>query len=344
MIFMDKLGVAVIGAGRMGLRRASALSKNPQSELVCIVDPYADLSEISANLGCDFSDNYLEVITRHDVDAVIVSVPNNLHYEMTINSIKQNKHVFCEKPLAINSKEAELMVESSITHDVFIKTGANVRFFKNVLKLKQLLEDGVIGALLFSRGWIGHAGWNLNKKSWFSDSAQSGGGTLLDNGCHLIDLIRWFCGEIIECQGYNTTRLHKLDGLEDNSFSLLISNSGVPSFFQSSWTEWNGYLYLELYGTSGVLILDNRGDSEKIIHKNVNNQVEDILDFSKYPKTSFNDEVDHFIKSIRVGIQPQPSGYDGMRAVQIIERLYESSNKGLRLSTFDEEHLKKYQN
>jgi predicted dehydrogenase len=331
---MDKLRFVVIGCGRMGKRRAEAIAQNPHSELLCVVDnDVMQARSLAEQLNCEFYTSYDKAIKKEDCDAIIISAPNKYHAELSIKSMKLGKHVFCEKPLAIKPKEAELMVKTALKEEVFLKAGSNVRFFQNIEKAKELIDNGVLGNLLFARGWIGHQGWNLKPGSWFMDPKLIGGGTMLDNGCHIIDIIRWFMGEIKECFGYRTTLLHKLpNALEDNAVGILIGMNGEPALIQASWTEWNGYLYLEFYGENGALYIDNRGDEAKTILKTKNGI--QVFDYSKEPKISFQREIDEFISSIIAKRHPLPSGYDGMRVVQIIDGLYQSARQGRKISVY----------
>ena len=335
---MVKLGFAVIGCGRMGKRRAKAVAQNRNSELVCVVDnDQTQAKSLAEKLNCEFYTSYDKAIKRDDVDAVVVSVPNKYHPEVSVKSLKLGKHVFCEKPLAITPQEARFMVETALKEGVFLKAGSNVRFFRNVEKAKVVIDDGTIGNLLFARGWIGHGGWNLRPDSWFVAPELIGRGTMLDNGCHLIDIIRWFMGEIKDCIGYCSTLLHKLpSALEDNAVGILIGLNGEPAIIQSSWTDWSGYFYSEFYGENGALYIDNRGNEAKTIVKKRNKNLE-VFDYSKEQKISFQEEIDDFTSSILAGKQPLPSGYDGMRIIQIINGLYQSSEQGRKIRVYGTE-------
>jgi len=332
---MAKLGFAVIGCGRMGRRRAKAIAQNRNGEMVCVVDnDITQAKSLAEELNCEFYNVYDKALRNDDVDAVVVAVPNKFHPEVSVKSLKLGKHVFCEKPLAITPKEAKIMVETAMKEKVFLKAGSNVRFFDNVEKAKELVDNGTLGKILFARGWIGHQGWNLKNGSWFVDPELIGKGTMLDNGCHIIDIIRWFMGEVKECFGYSSTMFHKLPKkLEDNAMGILIGLNGEPVFIQSSWTEWNGYLYLEFYGENGALYINNRGNEDKTIVKTKDDDTK-VFDYSKKPKISFQREIDNFISSVLSEKQPLPSGYDGMRAVQIINSLYTSSKEGRKISVY----------
>jgi len=319
----------------MGKRRSEAVAQNPYSKLLCVVDNDAiQAKSLAKELNCEFYTSYDKVIKRKDIDALVVSIPNKYHAEVSIKGMKQGKHVFCEKPMTIASEEAKVMVKTALKEGVFLKAGSNVRFFTNIKKAKEIIDRGILGKILFARGWIGHQGWNLQPNSWFTDPELIGGGTMLDNGCHLIDIIRWFIGEIKECFGYRITLLHKLPyALEDNAVGILIGLNGEPALIQSSWTEWNGYLYLEFYGENSALYINNRGNEAKTILKTRNNNIQ-VFDYSKEPKNSFQKEIDDFISSIIARKQPLPSGYDGMRAVQIINGLYQSAQQGRKVSVY----------
>jgi len=329
---MKELGFAVIGCGRMGKRRAKAITQNPKSELVCVIDNDIERAEtLAKELNCDFYKDYEEISKKDEIDAVVVSVPNRYHAEISIKCMEAGKHVFCEKPMAVTPKEAELMVETALKKEVFLKAGSNVRFFQNIEKAKELIDRGLIGDLIFARGWIGHQGWNLKPDSWFTVPELIGGGTLIDNSCHLIDIIRWFMGEIKECIGYATTLLHQIPkALEDNAVGILIGMKDEFALIHSSWTEWNGYLYVEFYGEKGAIYVDNRGNEAKTIIKMKDGETK-FFDYSKEPKISFKKEIDDFISSIINGRQPLPSGYDGMRIVQIINGLYQSAQQGRKI-------------
>ena len=325
----------------MGSRRARAVKENQNAKLVCVVDDdFKNASYLACELNCDFYTDYDKALKRHDVDCVVIAVPNKLHSEISIEAIREGKHVFCEKPMAIKPEECELMVNEALKHNVYLKVSSNIRYFGNIRKAKELLDQRVIGDLLFMRGWIGHRGWNLKPNSWFIDPDLIGGGTLLDNGCHLIDLVRWFMGEIKECIGFYTTGLHKQlpKRLEDTAMGILITIDNKPIFIQSSWAEINGYLYAEVYGERGAIYVDNRGNNAKTILLD-DSGLSHMFDYSDEPRISFKLEIDDFIDSVIHGIHPTPTGYDGMRVIQIIHGIYESAKRDYKVKVFNENKL-----
>ena len=313
----------------MGKRRMQSIVENPKAELLCVVDVnHLDASNAGKAFGCPRFKDYEEVILRPDVDVVIVSVPNKWHKEMVVSALSAGKHVFCEKPLARNPEEAEEMVETAAQHKVVLKVGSNLRFFPSVLKAAELLEQGAIGELMFLRSWIGHGGWTAGE--WYSNYDVSGGGTFLDNGCHVLDIARWFLGEVKSCIGVVKTNLWPVSPIEDNGFGIFETTDGKTAFIQASWTEWAGYMYMEIYGKEGYLRIDNRGRNSKTTLGN-RNGIEEEFDFSTLPKNSYQAEINDYVTVMLKGDHPLPSGYDGMRAVQMAWGVYESARTGRKV-------------
>ena len=310
----------------MGLKRIQSIEESGRS-LVCVFD--SDQSkgkELAKRMGCKLCRSYLEVTRDPKVDCVIVSTPNKYHTSISISALKNGKHVFCEKPLARTPEEALRIVKAAERNRVFLKTGSNVRYFPNVIKAKELLDNSEIGETMFMRGWIGNSGLHL-KKPWFSDPDMAGGGTFLDNGTHMLDLTRWFLGEMEECTGFVSTRFHPVRPLEDLGMGLFKTTDGKLAFIQSSWVEWGDYFYIEIYGKKGYIRVDSRFPICKTILGKKNDIVQ-AFDYSKQPVTSYRLELESFVKAIHEGRQPLPSGYDGLKAVEMAHAIYQSSKMG----------------
>lgn len=319
-----KLKFTVIGCGRMGSRRIKTIVDHPDTELISVVDVNQDVArELSKRFECATFSNFKDAISDDEVDCVVVSVPNKFHSEISIVALENGKQVFCEKPLARNPKEAFAMVQAAEKNGCFLKTGSNLRYFPSVEKAKKLVERGAIGDILYLRGWVGNCGKHV-KGSWYSKVDMSGGGTFLDNGVHLIDLTRLFLGEIDTCLGEVITSYWPIAPLEDNGFGIFHSSNGKMAFIQSSWTEWAGYMYMEIYGSEGSIIIDNRNHQciTTLMEKSGEKR---IFDFSLLPPVSYEREFEEYVKALREGRQPLASGFDGMRAVQMAYGVYESS-------------------
>jgi scyllo-inositol 2-dehydrogenase (NADP+) len=160
MMMTEKLRFAVIGCGRMGVRRMKSITSHSQTKLVCLSDnDEVAAKKFSKEMGCDFYPDWEKAVGRPDVDFVVVSVPNKLHNPIVTEALKQGKHVWCEKPLARNPEEAFSIVKAAAKTERFLKVGSNLRYFPSVQKAKQLLDSSAIGESYFLEvGWATQVG------------------------------------------------------------------------------------------------------------------------------------------------------------------------------------------
>lgn len=322
----ERLGFAVIGCGGIGGTRMKTISLNPDLRLVVACDVVEDLAKKRASeFQCEYETDYERVISRGDVDCVVVSTPNKFHAPISIAALGAGKHVICEKPLARNPAEARGMVEASKKAGRILKTGFNHRHFRNVLKARELFDSGIIGNTTFLRARTGHGGGEHMLRSWFWNKEMAGGGTFLDNGVHVLDLARWFLGEIKEAKGYAETLYWPIE-IEDNGFGLFKTIDGKVASIQSSWTEWFGYMYIELYGDEGYIYIDNRNCAKTECGKRGGERI--VYDFSGMQDESWKLELNEFVSAVQANRRPLGDGYDGLRAIEMAYAIYESSKTG----------------
>jgi len=307
----------------MGERRARTIAEHDDASLVAVADVDADKArDLAGDFGCPWSSKAKQTIAEEAVDHVVVCIPNQLHEEITRVAAQAGSNVLCEKPLARTPEEGRRMVEAAATNDVTLKVSSNLRYFPSVLKAKELVEEGAIGDINFVRGWIGNDGWHL-AKDWFSDGERLGGGALLDNGSHLLDIYRWFIGEVVECAGYATNTHHDVP-MEDVALGIFEFSGGAYGFLQSAWTEWDDYMYMELNGSDGYIRVDNRlPDSEVILGRTDGYQ--ERYEFSKLPPSSYDNEMADYIDRVNQDKKPIPTGFDGLRAVQMAHGVYRAT-------------------
>lgn len=324
---VDTKSFAVVGVGWFGNKRISALTRISSAEIKWIVDINADRAKQVANeVGSEYTTDIDVALSDAEIDCVLICVPNKYHTETAIRALRSGKHVLCEKPLARNSNEAEMIVRIAKESKSFLKVGSNHRYFANVMKGIELIQKGNIGDPMYLRGSIGHNG-ELLKERWFWNHDIAGGGTFLDNGCHLLDIARVIFGDFNKCIGVVNTYYWPVKPLEDNGFGLYCDENGRTALVQSSWTEWDGYMYFEVYGTEGYVIVDSRRANRTLLGRKDRSDVE-LFDFSSYPANSHELELRAFIESIDQNTQPLPDGNDGLRIIQMVEALYRSSEQG----------------
>jgi predicted dehydrogenase len=186
------LRIGIIGYGLIGRRRA-AVARQAGHRVVAVVDlDAAKAAAVAQESGARPFSDWRRLVERVDIDAVVVATFNAALAPVTIASLESGKHVLCEKPLGRNFAEAEQMVAAAGKTGRILKTGFNHRHHPAVWKARELVRQGAIGPLMFIRAVYGHGGPPGYEKEWRADANLSGGGELLDQGVHILDLCRWF--------------------------------------------------------------------------------------------------------------------------------------------------------
>jgi predicted dehydrogenase len=244
----------LIGCGGIGVLRAEALAKLPGHALVAVCDTDAGrAADVASRFGGMVINDWRALVQLDEIDAVIVSTPPSLHCDMTVAALDAGKHVLCEKPLARNLDECQRMIDAAKRNERYLATGFNYRFYPSVLKARELLDSGIIGELDHVRSYTGYSA-SAHNHEWLHEFDTMGGGTLRDNGIHLIDLTAYFLGDVADIAGMSSGSVWQFPGCEDNGFALLKSSDGHIASLQSSWNEWRGFkLLIEIYGTLGCI-------------------------------------------------------------------------------------------
>lgn len=322
-----QLRLVVVGSGYFGQKRiAACLSLPNEIALVGIIDidrkkgqALARKHNLLFSITCDGLSNAA-------IDAAIIATPNRTHAGLTLEALACGWHVLCEKPLAVTHQEAQKIVRAAKKHGRFVKTGSNHRFFPTVQKAYALVRKGTIGNILSFKGSIGTDG-SHTARTWFWDKKLAGGGTFIDNGCHLLDIARWFMGDFVACAGRTSTVFWHQAKVEDTGSGIFVTQDGRQAVITSSWTQWGGYLYFEIWGDKGFLIVDSRNGDTLTLGKRGKPETE-VSDFSQEPKDSYHKELLYFRDSILKHRPPEPSALDGAKVIQMIEGVYRSSKEG----------------
>lgn len=323
------LGVGIIGAGRIGARRAEVLSRAAGARLVAVADVDAGRAEVLARAFG--SRAYVEpeaVFSARDVDAVIVATPHQWLAPVATAALDAGKHVLCEKPLARTPVEAAAVVAAAKRSKRALKTGFNHRYHPAIAEAHRLAREGRIGRLLVLRCRYGHGGRTGYEHEWRADRV-SGGGELLDQGVHALDLFRWFAGEFTEVSAMLSSSYWPIE-VEDNAFCLLRSADGVTANLHASWTQWKNLFSFEVFGDRGYLEIEGLGGSygpeRLVIGERRPNGIpaEQQIEFSG-EDTSWAAEWAEFTAAIREERAPEASGWDGWQALRLAEAAYESA-------------------
>ena len=332
------MNVAIIGAGLIGTKRAGAVVKNSDLKLVCDLDSKR-AEELAEKYKSDFCLDYNEIVSYDDINTVIVATTNEYLAPISVASLRAGKHVLCEKPLGRNSSESLEIVDAAKAAGKIVKTGFNHRFHPAIMKAKQLVDFREIGSIINIRARYGHGGRSGYEHEWRCDKEISGGGELLDQGVHLIDLCRWFSGDVKEVYGKTLTTFWPIE-VEDNAFFLLNHKNDVISQCHVSWTNWKNIFSFEIFGTRGFIHIEGLGGSygvETLIvgKRNANGGAPSIETESfPGPDESWRLEWENFVLAIKNNKTPNGSLKDGVETNRVVDAIYESSrlNKSVFLT------------
>jgi predicted dehydrogenase len=338
----EKLRVALIGAGRFGAKRAAGIAKSPRSKLAIVadVDPGAARAVAEA-YGCRWTTDWRAAATDQNIEAVAVATPTPLLAPISLQAVEAGKHVLVEKPCAATTTELLALVEAARANHVRLKGGYNHRFHPAIRRAHELFVAGAIGRPVFLRCIYGHGGRVGYENEWRSQAAVSGGGELLDQGVHALDLFRWFLGEFEEVAGMVSTAFWPIAPAEDNAFALLRTRDGIVAQLHASWTHWKNAFSFEVFGEKGYLRATGLGGSygsERLCcglrARPGDVPQEDWMDFPG-PDNSLAAEWEEFVDAMTGGPQPVSNGLDAWRTLQLAEAIYSSAREGWRVPVRD---------
>jgi predicted dehydrogenase len=323
------MNIAIIGCGLIGTKRAKAIGAD--DALLAV----ADLSqERAARLAAGYpacetiSTDWRAVVAHPDIDAVVVATTNDQLAAVTLAAIHAGKHVLVEKPAARNAAELAPLVPAAVNARVAVKVGFNHRCHPALLKAREIFETGELGEMMFVRGRYGHGGRLGMEKEWRGDPAIAGGGEMLDQGVHLVDLARWFLGDFVDVSGHVGTFFWNW-AVEDNGFALLKTADQKVAWLHASCSEWKNLFSFEIYGKQGKLAIDGLGGSygvERVAYYKMLPQMgppeTTIWEFPGEDK-SWQIEWQQFKQAATRRMMP-PSGnlLDALATLEIIDRLY----------------------
>lgn len=252
--------VGIVGCGLIGGKRAKSIAALGHT-VAGTADITLERAQALAKAypGCAASGDWRELVAR-DLDAVVVATINDSLAAITLAAVKAGKHVLVEKPAARNANELRPVEAAAKSAGATVRVGFNHRFHPALLKARELVDAGAVGPLMFVRGRYGHGGRVGYDREWRAKPELAGGGELLDQGVHLIDLTRWFLGDVAHVSGFAGTFFWDMP-VEDNGFVCLHHTGGTVGWLHASCSEWKNLFCLEIYGKTGKLQIDGLGGS-----------------------------------------------------------------------------------
>ena len=323
---MDSPSVGIVGCGLIGQKRARALG--PARLLGC-ADVVLSRAEALARSAPDASatDDWRRLVDRRDIDLVIVATTNDRLAEVTCAAVTSGKHVLVEKPGARNTHELRSVIAAADLTRSLVRVGFNHRYHPAMRRARELFATGALGEMMFVRGRYGHGGRLGYEKEWRADPARSGGGELIDQGVHLIDLARCFLGDFVEVTGFAHTYYWQMP-VDDNSFMLLRTARQQTAFLHVSCTEWKNLFSLEIYGRDAKLHVEGLGGSygvERLAYYRMLPQMgppETTLWEYPMADNSWELEFAEFLDDVQLGRPPAAGLPDALAALEVVEKIY----------------------
>jgi 1,5-anhydro-D-fructose reductase (1,5-anhydro-D-mannitol-forming) len=325
--------IGLIGHGKMGRIRARAVEESGKGRVVAVYDPVAG----TISPGIRLAASPEAIIADSEVDAVFICTPNNLNEPLTIMALEAGKHVFCEKPPAFTAAGVENVRRAEHRSGKVLMYGFNHRHHESIRRMKQIVEAGELGSILWMRGRYGKEVDEEFLKGWRAKKELAGGGIMLDQGIHMLDLLLHLGGGFDEVQAMVSNLYWKIDGIEDNVFlNLRNTQTGRCASLHSTMTQWRYLFSLEVFLEGGALILNGLktssgayGNEDLAIKRNRAHTQKGAYDSEEHlvchTDTSWATEVDHFFSSIEFGVPVKMgTSMDALNVMRIMDRIYQA--------------------
>ncbi len=315
------INFSIIGCGLIGRKRFDAIKNNVLYVCDKEISRAEELSKKSSS-AIPTSDIELAV-TSSNIQAVIVATYNSMLAPIALMAINAKKHVLIEKPGATNSNELKKILEAAISKGISVRIGYNHRFHPAVQKAYELKSE--LGQLMFVRGRYGHGGRIGYEKEWRFNPELSGGGELIDQGVHLIDLAQWFIGPFSKIYG-RTKNYYWNNKVEDNVFLTLETQDEKVAFLHASCTEWKNLFSFEIYGKNGKLHIEGLGGSYGIERLSYYKMLPEMgppeTTIYEFPRSdnSWKLEIEAFISDIKSN--NLNSVIESIKTLELVDKIY----------------------
>ena len=342
---MRPVGVGIIGSQFISTIHAEALRAYPHAEIRAVASPTAGHAKAFAErLSIPHAlTDYKKMLAMPEIDMVVVGVPNDLHHRITLDAAAAGKHVVMEKPLCLNLAEADEMIDACRKAKVKLMYAEELCFTPKYVRLKQLLDSGALGKPTLIKQAEKHDGPHAPH---FWDVNRSGGGVVMDMGCHGIEFVRWMLNrpQVKSVYAHMTTNVHgdKTRG-EDNAILILEFDGGVTAVAEESWTKMGGMDdRAEVHGSQGVAYADllhgnaietySAGGYDYAVEKAGSTKGWSFTIYEEAWNYGFHGEMAHFVDCVQNDKKPLVTGEDGRAVLEVIFAAYESAREGRKVA------------
>lgn len=327
------LRFGIIGYGKMGRTRHIAIKEVGKVELIAVSEPdLHDMIDDVPNLSHE------EIIAHPDIDAIIICTPNYLNKDLTIRSLNAGKHVFCEKPPAFTEDEVIEIKKAEEGSGKKLMYGFNHRHHDSVIRMKQIVDSNEFGKIVWMRGRYGKSVTEDYYDNWRAKKELAGGGILIDQGIHMLDLFLHLAGDFDRVKAEVSNLYWNLE-VEDNAFVILRNTvMGIDASLHSTMSQWRHLFSLEVFMEKGYMVLNGLITSsmsygEEILSIAKNRSAAPAATWKDEVKTQYIDdhswryETEHFIDAIENDTDIQiGNSSDAQKLMRIIDKIYKDKN------------------
>jgi predicted dehydrogenase len=319
--------VALIGCGLVGEKRLKLLRPGAVT-IACDLDlERARKLAALAGPNCEATESIDKAVTSATTDCVMIATVNAALAPIACQALRAGKHVLAEKPGAISLAQLDEIESASHVTGALYRIGYNHRYHPAFLKAREIFDSGVLGPMMFVRGRYGQGGRIGYDKEWRADPNVAGGGELIDQGVHLIDIAGIFLGEFMQVDGHVATYFWNMP-VDDNAFLSLRNAQGKTAWLHASCTEWKNLFSLEVYGRDGKLHMEGLGGSygvERLTYYKMLPQMgPPETTIWEYPRgdESWKIEMEEFFEDIRLKRTPVPGLTEARAVLKVVEQIY----------------------
>ena len=336
------VGFGIIGCGMISRFHARAIADVRGTKLVACYDRAPQSAhKLADEVGCTPYESLAEMLADPAVDAVTIGTPSGAHLEPGLAAAKAGKHVLVEKPLEITLKKCDRLIAACEKHDVQLGTIFPSRFHDSSVKLKRAVDKGRFGRLTVADAYVK---WYRSQQyydsgAWRGTWALDGGGALMNQAIHTVDLLAWLAGPVKEVYARTATLAHERIEVEDTAVATLEFESGALGVIEATTAAYPGYLKrIELHGSEGSAVLEEEDLKKWDFAKNLKQDqaIRDAMNASRSTGGGAADPaaighhghaeiIRDFVKAINQDRPPAVDGHEGRRSVEIILAIYKSA-------------------
>jgi predicted dehydrogenase len=307
----------LIGAGGIAQAYAQAFGNTPTAKLIAVADVRVDAAKaLAEGLGAEHYPSYEAMVSSEQLDAVIICTPPTTHLEISTYCLENGINVLCEKPLSVDSGSAKKMIDCAQSKGLILTMASKFRYVEDMIKAKSLMMSGILGeVVLFENAFTARVDMT---NRWNSNPAISGGGVLIDNGTHSIDIMRYFLGPLAQVQVVEGKRIQGL-AVEDTVQIFAKTAGGIMGNVDLSWSiNKNLDYYVRIYGSQGTISIGWKESKYK-----QTSSPDWVVFGNGYDKVqAFQSQIENFAQAIRGEASLLITAEDALASVEVMEAAY----------------------